>query len=163
MNSTARPFLAAAFVAAMAVSASPARADDARHDAWHENHFAVFGGITHAEDENLFTLGADFEYRISDYVGAGAFFDAAVQDPKHQILAAALFVHPYKGAKLILGAGAERADGIDGRSHNEFLFRAGAGYDIHIDDRFTATPTIALDVVDGHKSGVFGVALGVGF
>lgn len=140
---------------AQAPAAAPAHAAAGEHHA--PNHLSVFGGITADSDHKLATFGADYERKLSDYIGLGVLVDLAVQEPTHQIYAPILFVHPGGDLKLFAAFGAERGHG---ESHS--LFRGGAAYDILVGDA-TVSPTFSIDRSNSHTSYVMGVAIGFSF
>ena len=57
----------------------------------HRNHVALFLGITHEGEENGFTVGIDYERRITARIGVGAIFDYASGDFRTTVLGAAAF------------------------------------------------------------------------
>jgi len=66
-------------------------------------------------------------------------------------------IHPYKGFRFTLAPGLEHREGED-----EFLFRAGVGYEFEI-GRWSILPEFNIDFVDGEEALVYGVSFGYGF
>ena len=54
------------------------------------------------------------------------------------------------------------AAGHDGDDDSEFAFRLGAGYEVPL-GRFSLTPLVTADLIDGRTTWVYGVAFGYGF
>ena len=150
-------------VVSFAVSAGSIWAEESHgHNVFHKHHVGVFasGATTNLhEDHTSFTLGADYEYRISPRVGIGVLGDVVFAPHRETILAGALVTHPAGGLKVLFAPGVIF---IDGSSENHFVARFGFGYDFHV-ARASLAPTFNLDVIEGHVSLVYGVTLGFGF
>jgi hypothetical protein len=43
------------------------------------------------------------------------------------------------------------------------VFRLGVAYDIHLGERFELVPVVNLDLVEGEKAWVYGIAFTYGF
>ncbi|UCD56890.1 MAG: hypothetical protein JSV16_13870, partial [Candidatus Hydrogenedentota bacterium] len=123
----------------------------------HRHHVALFLGNTHAEGEDEFTIGVDYEYRMDQSVGVGGVIDYAGGDLESTVVAGGLFLHPYRGLRLLLAPGFENKHG-----ENEFLFRIGASYQFPIFDGWTIAPTFNVDFVDGEEAKQVGIGLGRG-
>jgi len=131
----------------------------------HDNHVAIFAGLTHAEGENAFTLGADYERRLpgdASMFGVALLVDATVQEKgdshKHTIYAGGVMIHPWEGLKLGAFGGVERPDG----EGNKGFVRGTVGYDIPM-GHMSLTPGVSVDRAGGHTAVVYGVSLGYGF
>ena len=57
----------------------------------------------------------------------------------------------------------ETAQKLAEEAENEFLFRVGVGWEIDLSVRWTATPEMNLDFVDGRTTWVYGISLGARF
>jgi hypothetical protein len=131
----------------------------------HHNHLALFAGATtNFEHESTdFSLGVDYEYRLSEMFGIGLFGEIVYAEHEETLIGVPFFFHIKDSPiKIVLAPGVAIAEDHHGDKHEEFLFRGGLGYDIHL-DTFSITPTVNADVVDGDVSLVYGIALGVGF
>jgi hypothetical protein len=131
----------------------------------HHNHIALFtGATTNFEHESTdFTLGVDYEYRFSEMFGVGLFGEIVFAEHEETLIGVPLFIHVKESPlKIVLAPGLIMAEDHHGHKYEEFLFRGGLGYDIHLDN-FSITPTVNADVVDGHVSLAYGLAFGVGF
>jgi hypothetical protein len=124
----------------------------------HRHHIAVFLGNTHTEhDEDAFTIGLDYEYRLTALLGIGALGEHAVKDIDTWVFGVPLALHPGAGWRLVAMPGIEVHDG-----ETEFLIRAGVGYEFEI-DRLTIMPEFSADFVDSEVNLGVGVSLGVKF
>ena len=125
----------------------------------HKHHVAVFFGNTHDyHSEDAFTVGLDYEYRLTDLIGAGALIDYAGGDIESTVVGGGLFFHPWRDLRLLGAIGNEHHSGDD-----EFLVRLGVMYDFFIND-WSISPTVDVDLLgSGHQNWVYGIALGRGF
>jgi hypothetical protein len=99
----------------------------------------------------------DYEYRLSPDFGVGALVDHAWGHPDATVAAAAVFVHPWRGLRLLAAPGIEYSHG-----EGEFLIRVGAAYEFHRGS-WTVAPTVNVDFVDGDEALVYGLTFGYGF
>ncbi|HUV64998.1 MAG TPA: hypothetical protein VMW24_13955 [Sedimentisphaerales bacterium] len=129
---------------------------------YHLNMLEVFLGNTHEdahhESEDGFTIGFTYERRFSELLGMGGFYEYAAGDFDKWSVGVPLFIHPYEGFRFALAPGLEHRHGDD-----EFLFRAGVGYEFELSERWIVMPEFNVDFVDGDESLVFGLTLGYGF
>ena len=134
-----------------------AQHEEAAH-AGHKNHLSVFFGNTHDyHGEDAFTVGLDYEYRLTDLFGVGALIDRAGGDIKSTVAGAALFVHPCENARLFGVAANEHHHGED-----EFIVRLGVNYDVHVSD-WTVSPTVSVDLLEHGENWIYGLGIGRGF
>jgi hypothetical protein len=152
-------------------------------EAEHRNEVAaVFAGTWDSEEERtFFTLGVEYERRIGAGVGLGAEVEHLFEAGRW-IVAAPLSIHFPRGFKIYTGPGVERSEeeeeggdeaegaeagGSDEGAESHLLWRTGIGQTFEIAERWSVTPTLALDVI--RESGawvhgiVFGLSVGVGF
>ena len=132
--------------------------EDHGHE-YHKHHVAVFLGNTHDyHSEDTFTVGVDYEYRFSQYVGLGALVDFAGTKFDITVLGGGLFFHPWNDLRVLAAGGNEHHSGDD-----EFLVRLGVMYDFFIND-WSVSPTVNVDLLEsGHENWIYGIALGRGF
>lgn len=140
----------------------------------HPNHLALFLGASTPTKEGSatsFTIGADYERRLSETWGVGGIVDFAIGDFKRTaLLGGSLFVHPLGNLRLLAAPGVEFVEkerkGTPGEStihEAHFAFRLGVAYEFHI-DRFSIVPVFNADLIGETKTTlVYGVAFGVGF
>jgi hypothetical protein len=123
----------------------------------HRHHVALFLGATHTDEEDEFSIGMDYEYRLNPLLGLGGIAEYTGGEHETTIAAAAFFIHPFKALRLVLGPGFE-----SGGDEKEFLLRVGASYHIPV-GKLTLAPEFNVDFVDGNKNLVYGISLGWGF
>ncbi len=159
-------------------SAEPQAAHDSGH--YHRHHAGIFIGGSHVEGHNGFTLGGEYEFRIHQYFGAGAFVEIIGGDFDERVFGALFGLHPAAGWIIFTGPGWEErfrkeqgggsteSPGPSSQSAEEteegleFLWRAGLMYQIPV-GRMTISPNVMVDFLKGHQVFVYGVTLGLGF
>jgi hypothetical protein len=146
----------------LGLAGGTARASDVEvptHEAVeHRHHLELFLGNTHTEDdEDAFSFGLGYEYRLTHFLGIGVLGEYAVKDIDAWVVGVPLAIHPGAGWRLVVMPGLELHDG-----DSEFLFRTGVGYEFEV-DRYTIMPEFNADFVDDEVNYVFGVGLGVKF
>jgi hypothetical protein len=130
----------------------------ADHEVERKHHLAVFLGDTHTEDdEDAFTMGLDYEYRVAPVFGIGALGEYAGGNIESGVIGAPLSLHPYGGVRLVAMPGVEITE-----EHTNFLFRLGIGYEFEL-ERWTIAPEFNADFVESDTNLVFGVSVGLGF
>jgi len=122
------------------------------------NEMALFLGGSHHEDENGFSVGLDYEHRLSPILGIGGLVEYSAGDFDSWVVAAPLFVHPYKGFRLVFAPGFEHKE-----STSDFLFRTGIAYQFEIGNRWSISPEYNVDFVHDETVHVYGVSFGIGF
>jgi hypothetical protein len=127
----------------------------------HRHHIAGFFGGTHAEHETAFTVGADYTYQFSRWVGLGALIDYAGGHLGERIVAGLVVIYPVRSLAVTLAAGQDhRVE--HGDVDNAFVVRVGATY-LFDAGRFSIGPTYYLDTTNGETLHVFGITIGTGF
>jgi len=124
----------------------------------HRHHVALFLGNTQDGSENGFSVGIDYEYRLTELFGIGGLVEYADGDFDSWVAAIPLFIHPYKGFVLLVAPGLEYED-----SEDEFLVRTGIAYEIEFGEKWTISPELNVDFVDGEEKFVYGVSVGLKF
>jgi hypothetical protein len=147
----------------IALVSGPALSEESEHghpEGVHENtnDVALFLGNTQHHDENGFSVGLDYEHRLNPIAGVGGLVEYSAGDFDSWIIAASLFVHPYKGFRLILAPGFENKDCC-----TNFLFRTGIAYQFEIDNKWSISPEYDIDFVHGEAAHVYGISFGIGF
>ena len=144
--------------------------------AFHHHHVAVFVGATTpfnsaSGGKTGFTIGADYEYRFTESVGAMLLFDHVMGDHKRDWLFGAMFaVRPIDALRLAIGVGFELADkdvASGGMTVTQtkayFVWPTRVSYDFHAGN-FTISPTLGIDLIGETKTNiVYGLAFGYGF
>lgn len=118
----------------------------------------IFLGYTHAESNNEFTYGIEYEYKFNSDWGVGAIYEKT-EDAHHgdgvTVKLVQAFYHLPQHIRLGVGIGEEKIGGA--HPHTEDLYRVSATYEYHVGD-FAIEPTFAVDFIDSEKAYVFGVA-----
>ena len=113
---------------------------------------AVFLGDTYDDGDHGFTLGLDYEYRLSRWVGLGGMVDLPAISRHPCVVGIPVFLHATKRLTFELAAGMERADG-----GSNALVRVGALYGIPLGP-VDLVLSFMVDFVDSDAVYVFGVA-----
>lgn len=149
----------------------PRAAEPAEEGAEHVNEAAlVVAGTAEHEGGSYFTLGAEYERRISRRWGIGGEFELLF-DKRSLVVVAPVTFHPGRGWKIFAGAGFERADAegeddeVAGSSASErvnhFLMRFGAGYSFEFAERYSLAPSVSFDAIHENEQKARGVVVGV--
>lgn len=143
---------------------TPLRAEEgggAAHSPGIKHDLAFFVGVTEDRGEQEFTLGAEYEYRIASWFGAGGLIDYAFGDARARLACVAAYFRPAHRLKLILAPGIERfQQEAQHEWKTEFALRVGAAYDFEMTERFYLAPALNLYFVDGEEIWVWGINLG---
>jgi hypothetical protein len=128
-------------------------------EAQEQNEVGLFLGGSHHSHENGFSVGLDYEHRISDMFGVGGLVEYTTEDFDSWVVAAPVYIHPYMGLRLLAAPGFENRE-----SENKFLVRAGIAYNIPVAKGVSVTPEYNVDfITNGEKVQVYGVSVGIGF
>jgi hypothetical protein len=153
-----------------------AQNDHADEHHFHHNHVAVFVGGTTALNEEKggttsFTVGADYERRVTATLGVMAVADLSIGNHKRQWLAAAMFAYrPLDELRLAIGPGLELVDTDETsggttitKTKAYFVVSSRASYEFHV-GKLSLSPTLGLDFIGETKTSfVYGLAVGYGF
>ena len=154
---------AALAAAAIAGPLAAQQARDADDIAAHPNLFELFLGGTSTEHAIHLSVGLEFEHQLSARWGVGGLADWVLGGEEREALVApALFAHPAAALRLAVAPGVQR----NKESHETlFVTRIGADYEVGVNDRWSISPSVALDLVEGPTSSifVFGASLGYRF
>ncbi len=137
-----------------------------------KHHIAIYNGLTTSITNELtgYTLGLDYEYRISQLLGVGVFGEYIFVESKEIVAGISVFVHPYKGLKIfaapIIGFSEEEHEEDGGEGHvtekeTNIYFRTGLGYDFHI-GKLSVGPSVNFDFGETKVIG-YGLSIGFGF
>jgi hypothetical protein len=138
----------------------------------HDNTVALFlGGATHVgsdghASESGFAIGLEYARRVANWLKIGLLAEYASTDAERDyLLALPLFAHLTKGLVLVAAPGVEFASIEEGglkEEETQFLMRFGTIYEFEFDN-WAVGPQVHADLVGGHWTLVYGVALGIGF
>lgn len=147
----------------------------------HPNHLSLFtGGTTESSDgetSTAFSLGLDYERRISRLVGLGIGGEFVFGgDEREALLGLLLNLHVAGGFILAAGPGLEFAQHLDehgdeGHAEGEGSetethpgLRVGLLYEFEVGHRYSIAPSFYTDFIEGKEpTFVWGLAFGVGF
>ena len=116
-----------------------------------KSDISLFLGASSNSEATAFTIGMDYQYRISRLFGVGVILDHATGDFKSTLVAPALFLH-VKNLSFTVAPGAEFSD-----DETELVMRLGAEYHFEI-SRFAIIPAIFYDTErNGDPTWVYGL------
>ena len=131
----------------------------------HKHHVALFVGSTEAEEHHGekgdpdFTLGFDYERRLSRLFGIGGRLDWVAEGRREVLIGPIGFLHASKGLRLYAAPCYQRER--EGCQDN-FVLRVGGTWDFHI-GRYVIGPHVIYDFGEEHNFLVLGVGFGRGF
>ena len=132
------------------------------------NMASVFVGLT-AEPADRgsgasFTLGIDYERRLTEYVGIGAFAEGSFGNTEREaLLGIPLSAHPYRGGIIVVAPLVEISQPRGGDSETNIGVRAGLAYEFSAGEPYVIVPELYFDFVGSDVMIVFGFAAGLGF
>lgn len=130
---------------------------DVHHSAPHHLSLLIGGTDLVDGDHTAMTLGLDYEYRVSEFLGLGFVVEQAFGDIDATTLLAVADLHLWDGLIAQIGPGVEF---VDGNSHA--ALRLGMLYEFEFESGFTLSPQLHYDF--SHEDAlVFGIALGRAF
>ena len=114
----------------------------------------IFIGDTNEDRRNGFTVGLEYEYRVSQLLGLGITAEHVAGEFDTNVFVAPIALHsgPWK---VYAGPGIE-----DGEEGSEFLMRVGLEYGFHFGE-YEISPQVDVDFVDGEQLFVLGVVFGM--
>ena len=147
---------------------------------FHKNHLSLFtGGTTESsggETSTSFSLGLDYERRLSRLVGLGIGGEYVFgADERETLLGLLLNLHAIGGLVLAAGPGLEfakeghaegdvEAEQEESGTSTHAGLRVGIVYEFEVGQRYSIAPSIYTDFIDGKEpTFVWGLAFGVGF
>jgi hypothetical protein len=156
-------FSLAVLMAASSVSAQEDEGSDK------QNVLSLILGGTSDRDENVFTVGLDFEHRVHPLLGVGAVIEYATDDIDALTLIGALDFHLWRGLAIQTGPGVEfvgeeeeEAGRTTSSNRREFVYRVGVVYEFEI-GKLLVTPQVHYDYSTGNDAVVYATALGFKF
>ena len=141
--------------------------EEGEHDGheFHRNHVVLFLGFTEGEEHHGekgnpdFTIGFDYERRLSKRFGFGGMVDWVVEGNREWLVGVPAFIHIAKNGKFTLSPAVHR---VRETEETEFLFRFGFNWNFKV-GKFTLAPFIAYDVTEGQDFTILGAAIGKGW
>jgi len=145
-------------------TASAGRAQDEATEAEEPSNAAsVMVGVT-AEPADRgsgasFTLGVDYERRLTKFLGVGAFAEGAFGNTEREaLLGVPLFVHAYAGLILTVAPLVEISQPRNEDAETEMGLRMGAAWEFPVGDRYAVLPKFSLDFIQSDVILVFGLS-----
>jgi hypothetical protein len=157
---------------------------DAEGEAETRNEIALIVAGTYedlgSEDaENYFTIGAKYQREISSLIAVAGVFEYLNTKPA-AVLVFPVHFRPWKGLDIFAGPGVEfsdeEEDDEDGEDHDAgdeggnsgdwdatFLIRVGVGYAIEFGERYSLSPSVALDFIGREQALVYGADFSIKF
>ena len=132
------------------------------------NVLAFFlGGTTESqngESETGFTVGVDYERRLSKHVGVGLLFEGVMGNQEREIvLGLPLSLHPGERLRLVIAPLLEfTKKRTAGDKDAEFGIRAGGGYEFPL-GQYALSPELYVDFIGSKVALVYGVSFAFGF
>jgi hypothetical protein len=140
--------------------------EEAGHHQYPHHHIALFAGAgierdndNHEESGSAF--GLEYEIQFSEKWGVGLDLEYLSGSGTHRswVAAVPLSYHPSEKWRLFTGPGME----FDSKE-NKFLMRVGVAYEIPFRKRWTASPEVLVDFIEGGATTyVLGFSVGYGF
>ena len=135
----------------------------------HHNHLSLIVGLAGEEQdghyENGTVVGLDYIRWLNHHWGIGATFEMETfgdNHKRHGILAVPISFRPGGGNWRLFGA-----PGVEFKEPwkaDKAMFRLGAGYSFHLNERWSISPEAQIDFVEGGTTVyVLAVAIGIGF
>jgi len=136
------------------------------HHEFPHHHVALFVGAGIERDDNDheesgFALGLEYEIQFAEKWGVGLDLEYLSGSGAHRswVAAVPLSYHPSEKWRLFTGPGME----FDSKE-NKYLMRVGVAYEIPFHRRWTASPEILVDFIEGGaRTYVLGFSIGYGF
>jgi hypothetical protein len=150
-------FVSRLLVVGIAMGAPPAWGEEP-HWRDHPHHLSLVVAGTTDDEETAFTLGVDYEYRLTQLLGLGAVVEYAFEDIDALTLLGVADVHVWRGLAIQTGPGVE----FIGGESPEFVYRIGALYEFEIES-FTLAPQVHYDATTGEDAVVYGISVGFSF
>ncbi|MFT5049412.1 MAG: hypothetical protein ACI8QZ_000805 [Chlamydiales bacterium] len=139
--------------------------DENHEDAHVENHGAgaqalnlFVGGSSDIGDADGFTIGLDYEYRLSHRWGIGGFAESVSGLNRSLSLGLQAYWHAVGELILVAGPGVERRG-----DEWEPIARVGGFYEFPIGDGWILSPGVFYDITPNEDLLIYGLNLGFGF
>jgi hypothetical protein len=167
-------------IALTPLAAAAQEPEPTEHEHRFSNEAGIFLGDTHKDGNDAFTIGLDYQHRLSPVIGAGLLVEWASNDKESEfVLGVPLFLHPPGAGGLEFvaapavelveeeekdgdGEHSERGDEEEEEEETFFLLRLGVEYGLEV-GRLVIAPGVFWDIVEGPDALVYGAAMGVAF
>lgn len=156
-------------VVLVALSLFRSVADASEENGHHEyphHHVALFAGAgferdDHGHEEDGAALGLEYEIQWNEKWGIGTDVERLFGDGQNRswVVVIPISFHATESWRLFAGPGFESNEVKD-----KYLMRAGIAYEISFHQRWSASPEILVDFIEGGATTyVLGIAVGYGF
>jgi hypothetical protein len=131
----------------------------------HKNHVAFVVGFIEAEEHHGekgasdFTIGIDYERRLSKVFGIGVLADWVIEGNREYMVGIPLFLHAGRHAKFELAPAVRH---LTHSGENQFVFRTAFLWDFHV-GKMSISPGVFYDFSEGQDFLAFGLGFGTGF
>ena len=140
--------------------------DEVEHHEFPHHHLALFAGVGFEQDgsghkENGSAFGLEYELQFHEKWGIGVDVERLFGSGTHRssVIVIPLNFHPNEEWRFFAGPGIESHD-----DKNKNLMRVGIAYEFSFHQRWSASPEILVDFVEGGATTyVVGIAIGYGF
>ena len=148
----------AALACALLMSACAALEAEEPHD-WREapHHLSVLISDTIEEDESAASVGLDYEYRTTEFLGLGMVVERAFDEIDATTVLVVADLHITNQFIIQTGPGVEFVDGEE-----ESAYRLGMLYEFERGG-YTVSPQVHHDWTSGEDAFIIGLAFGYGF
>jgi hypothetical protein len=123
------------------------------------HELGLFLGGAHRNGEDGFSIGLDYQYRISSLFGFGGLIEYTAGDIREGVLGFPFYFRVWRGLTLVGAPGIE----LSTTGSDEFLLRLGADYGFEIGRGFEVVPGLYVDLTSSETTLVYGVALAKSF
>ena len=165
-----RPLIAVLLLACGALTlqaSTPVDHPHTEHDTTHhhKNHIALFIGATQAEEHHgerndpHFTLGIDYERRLSTLFGLGLLADGVIGGKRDYLVGVPLFLHASEHIILQLAPAWHK---VEEGNHSGAVLRTGIIWSIPVGTG-TLSPSLFYDIAESDNIFVFGLSIGKGW
>jgi hypothetical protein len=154
------------FCGLLAFSARPSTAQLTGHDEGEEwieegrQELCLFLGISSKESEAGFSVGLDYEYRLSRLFGIGALAEYTGADFRDGLLGVTFTWHAWQELKLV---GAPSVEIDPAERSDAFVFRLGGEYAIPVRSGIEIAPALYFDISSEDLTVVAGAGVAKGF
>ncbi|CAD5272264.1 conserved exported hypothetical protein [Alteromonas sp. 38] len=154
-----RAQIAIGLITTLAFAPSVAAKGKAHHWQTSPHHFSALVGTTYTKEcGNAFTVGIDYEYRVTDFLGLGFVAEYAFEDLDAYTYLLVADLHITTNFIAQIGPGVE----FHG-SHKMEVVRLGFLYEFEVSG-VSVSPQLHYDYHRNHKSAVVaGIAIGMSF
>jgi len=124
------------------------------------NDLGLFLGGTHTSDEDGFSVGIDYERRLSHLFGIGGVIEYTAGDVREGVSVLPFVWHAWKELKLV---GAPGTWFSSGSASDEIMLRLGGEYGFEIGRGYELAPGLFFDLTQEETAIVYGASFAKSF